>query len=91
LVPGLILLVPGTMGLRSLELLMSAQTVDGITIAFETIWVSAALVAGLVVANAVNPPSRTTRRAPLFGDDSRDSAGHASRRAATLTPRGAVS
>ena len=91
LVPGLILLVPGTMGLRSLELLMSAQTVDGITIAFETIWVSAALVAGLVVANAVNPPSRVTRRAPLFVDDSRDAAGHAARRPAPLTPHGAAS
>ena len=62
LVPGLILLVPGTMGLRSLELLMSAKTVDGISIAFETLWISAALVAGLVVANALNPPPRATRR-----------------------------
>ena len=70
---------------------MSAQTVDGITIAFETIWVSAALVAGLVVANAVNPPSRVTRRAPLFVDDSRDAAGHAARRPAPLTPHGAAS
>jgi len=67
LVPGLILLVPGTMGLRSLELLMSAQTVDGMTIAFETVWVSAALVAGLIVANSVNPPKRAApRHSPLL-------------------------
>ena len=55
LVPGLILLVPGTMGLQSLELLMSAQTVDGIHIAFETVWTAGALVAGLLVANAIAP------------------------------------
>lgn len=61
LVPGLILLVPGTMGLRSLELLMRAQTVDGMAIAFETLWVSVSLVAGLVVANAVHPPRRVAR------------------------------
>ena len=34
---------------------MSARTIDGIEIAFETVWAAVALVAGLLVANAVAP------------------------------------
>ncbi len=58
LVPGIILLVPGSVGFRSLESLLAKDTVAGVDTAFSMALVSVSLVAGLLVANAVMPSRR---------------------------------
>jgi uncharacterized membrane protein YjjP (DUF1212 family) len=58
LVPGLLLLVPGTVGFRSLTSLMDRQVLAGIQAAFSAMLTAVALVAGLLVAGVVAPESR---------------------------------
>jgi uncharacterized membrane protein YjjP (DUF1212 family) len=58
LVPGLILLVPGSMGLRSLSSLLERDVVTGIDTAFAMVLIAVSLVAGLLLANATVPPRR---------------------------------
>jgi uncharacterized membrane protein YjjP (DUF1212 family) len=58
LVPGLLLLVPGTVGFRSLTSLMERQSLAGIETAFSAILTAVALVAGLLVAGVVVPEPR---------------------------------
>ncbi|HUS68067.1 MAG TPA: threonine/serine exporter family protein [Kofleriaceae bacterium] len=58
LVPGLLLLVPGSMGLRSLSSMLDRDIVSGIDTAFAMILVAVSLVAGLLVANATISPRR---------------------------------
>ena len=58
LVPGLLLLVPGSMGLRSMTSMLERDVVSGIDTAFAMILVSVSLVAGLLMANASVPPRR---------------------------------
>lgn len=58
LLPGLLLLVPGSLGFRGVAALSTGQTVIGIETAFEMIFLGVALVAGLSLANALVPPSR---------------------------------
>jgi len=58
LVPGLLLLVPGSMGLRSLSSLLQRDVVSGIDTAFAMMLVAVALVAGLLMANASIRPHR---------------------------------
>ncbi len=53
LVPGLMLLVPGSLGFRSLSSLLARDVVSGVELAFTAVLVAAALVAGLLVANVV--------------------------------------
>lgn len=62
LVPGILLLVPGTIGFRSLTALMERQAVAGIETAFSMILTAVALVAGLLVAGVIapEPPMRGT-------------------------------
>ncbi|MCB1888717.1 MAG: threonine/serine exporter family protein [Rhodocyclaceae bacterium] len=55
-VPSLIMLVPGSIGYRSLELLMEKDVLSGIDTAFTTILVAVSLVAGLLLANVLVPP-----------------------------------
>lgn len=57
-VPGLLLLVPGSVGFRSLAALLERETLAGIQTAFSMVLVSIALVAGLLVAGAVLSPRR---------------------------------
>ncbi|MCP4444859.1 MAG: threonine/serine exporter family protein [Myxococcales bacterium] len=59
LVPGLILLVPGSMGFRSLSSLWEQDVVAGIDTAFKMVIVAISLVAGILVANAVVLPRRS--------------------------------
>lgn len=58
LVPGLLLLVPGSVGFRSITSLMERQAIAGIETAFSTALTAIALVAGLLVAGVVAPEPR---------------------------------
>ncbi len=56
--PGLLILVPGTLGLRSLQLFMSSATVDGVQSAFTVLVVGVSLVVGLLLANVILAPRK---------------------------------
>lgn len=58
LTPGIIVLVPGSLGYRSLAALLEHDTVQGIELAFSMLVVGAALVGGVLAANAVISPKR---------------------------------
>lgn len=57
-IPGITLLLPGSAGFRGLHALMQNDVVSGIGIATTAITVAGALVAGLLVANALLPSPR---------------------------------
>jgi uncharacterized membrane protein YjjB (DUF3815 family) len=57
-VPGILLLVPGSIGFRSLTSLMERQVVAGVETAFTMVITAMALVAGLLIANVVAPERR---------------------------------
>lgn len=56
--PGLLILVPGSLGYRSLTALLNRQTIEGIEFAFGMMLVAMALVGGLLAASAIVPPKR---------------------------------
>lgn len=58
LVPGLLLLVPGSLGFRSFSSLVERDVITGIDTAFAMVLVAVSLVAGLLIANAAVPPRR---------------------------------
>ena len=58
LTPALLLLVPGSVGFRSLTLLLEQEALDGLQAAFRTVIMFAALVAGLQVAAVAVPAPR---------------------------------
>lgn len=55
MVPGVLLLVPGSIGYRSLAALLEAEVVSGVQTAFRMFLTAVALVAGLLFANLVTP------------------------------------
>lgn len=55
-VPGILLLVPGSIGFRSLTSLLDRQIVPGVETAFRMILMATALAAGLLIANVISPP-----------------------------------
>ena len=57
-VPGILLLVPGSVGFRGLTSLMERQAVAGVETIFSMILTAVALVAGLLVAAVVAPEPR---------------------------------
>ena len=57
-VPGILLLVPGSVGFRSLTSLLDRQAVTGIETAFSMILTAIALVAGMLVAGVILPERR---------------------------------
>jgi uncharacterized membrane protein YjjB (DUF3815 family) len=59
LVPGIILLVPGSIGFGSLSRFIERDVVSAIETAFNMGLVAVALVTGLLVANLVVPPRET--------------------------------
>jgi len=61
LVPALLMLVPGSVGFRSLALLLQRDVVIGVEQAFRTTLMLSALVAGLLVANVLLPEFRAGR------------------------------
>lgn len=58
LVPAVILLVPGSMGFRGISSLLDRDTLTGVETTFATFVVAMAIVAGLLIANAVLSPRR---------------------------------
>ncbi len=64
LVPGLILLVPGSLGFRTFAALMEHDVISGVDLAFSMALVAVSLVAGLLVANVALPTRRFRVRAP---------------------------
>lgn len=58
MLPGLIILVPGSLGLRSLQMFMSSATVDGLQSSFKVLVIGVALVVGLLLANVIMPPRK---------------------------------
>jgi uncharacterized membrane protein YjjP (DUF1212 family) len=64
LVPGILLLVPGSVGFRALTSLMARQAVVGIETIFSMILTAVALVAGLLVAGVIAPEPRVSADEP---------------------------
>ncbi len=58
LVPGILLLVPGSIGYRSLASLLQREVVLGVETAFQMILIAISLVAGMLIANVVSPHRR---------------------------------
>ncbi len=56
--PGLIMLVPGSIGFRSVQSFMGAETLSGVESAFRVVVIGAALVVGLLLSNAVIRPRK---------------------------------
>jgi uncharacterized membrane protein YjjB (DUF3815 family) len=59
LVPAVLLLVPGSMGFRGMISLLSRDTLTGVETVFAMFVVAIAIVAGLLIANAVVSPRRS--------------------------------
>jgi uncharacterized membrane protein YjjP (DUF1212 family) len=59
MLPGLLLLVPGSLGVRSLSALLADDVVGGMSTAFAMAFIAAALVSGLLVANVFVAPRRS--------------------------------
>ena len=57
--PAVTMLVPGSMGLRGIRSLLDRDTLTGVETTFATFVVAMAIVAGLLMANAVVSPRRT--------------------------------
>ncbi len=55
LVPGLLMLVPGSIGLRSLASLLDKNVVVGVEGAFRMVLIAVSLVAGILIAQIVSP------------------------------------
>lgn len=58
LVPGTLMLVPGSIGYKSLTALLAAEVVPGIETAFRMLLVASSLVAGLLVASVLTVKGR---------------------------------
>jgi uncharacterized membrane protein YjjB (DUF3815 family) len=58
-VPAMLLLVPGSLGLRGVSSLLDRDTLTGVESVFATVVVAMAIVAGLLIANAVVSPRRS--------------------------------
>ena len=56
--PGLLILVPGSIGFRSLVAMIQSNTLEGIELAFSMSIVGVALVGGLLLANQIISPKR---------------------------------
>lgn len=59
IVPAVLLLVPGGMGFRGMTSLLDRDTLSGVETVFQMFIVAIAIVAGLLVANALVPPRRS--------------------------------
>ncbi|MEM7623663.1 MAG: threonine/serine exporter family protein [Planctomycetota bacterium] len=55
-IPGIMLLVPGSVGLRSLSAFMEQDTAGGVATAFSMILIAVSIVAGLLLSTATLPP-----------------------------------
>ena len=57
-VPGTLVLVPGSIGFRSITAMLENQVVSGLETAFRVLLIAMSLVAGLLMANLVMPRPR---------------------------------
>lgn len=57
-VPGILILVPGSIGFRSIRALLESEVVSGIETGFRVLMIAMSLVAGLLVANLIMPRPR---------------------------------
>lgn len=57
-VPGILLLVPGSMGFRAVDALMQGNSAAGVEVAFQTALSATALVGGLLLGHAILPTQR---------------------------------
>lgn len=58
IIPGLILLVPGSIGFRSLSAFLDQETVQGLETAVLAVVIAIAIATGLLLANVMLPPKR---------------------------------
>jgi uncharacterized membrane protein YjjB (DUF3815 family) len=58
LVPGVLLLVPGSIGYRSLTLLMHQNVETGLSAGVSAVLIAFGLAGGLIVANVLVPPAK---------------------------------
>ncbi len=58
LTPGIIMLVPGSVGYRSLTAMLDHQTIQGIDFAFSMMILGVSIVGGVLTSNAIMPPKR---------------------------------
>lgn len=58
LTPGMVLLVPGSLGYRSFTFLIDRETIAGVDFAFHMLIVAMSVVGGFLAANATLPPKR---------------------------------
>lgn len=58
LVPGLLMLVPGSVGYRSMDAFIDQDPTTGVAIAFTVVLVTVSIVMGMLVANILVPPRR---------------------------------
>ncbi|MCO8124009.1 threonine/serine exporter family protein [Stieleria sp. TO1_6] len=56
--PAMLILVPGSLGYRSMSAFLEQQTVEGVQYGFAMILIGSSLVGGLLISNAVVPPRR---------------------------------
>ena len=61
-VPGLLMLVPGSLGFQSLSALLGQETIPGVEAAFRMVLVAVSLAMGLLTANAILPARPARRR-----------------------------
>ncbi len=61
LVPGMLLLVPGSLGFRSFQSLLGQDTLLGVATAFRVALVAISIAIGILFANVVLPPRRRAR------------------------------
>jgi uncharacterized membrane protein YjjB (DUF3815 family) len=67
IVPGILLLVPGSLGFESAARLLSGDTIAGVDVGVDTVVTALAIVYGLVVSAALMPerrPAQNRREAP---------------------------
>lgn len=58
MLPGLLMLVPGSVGFKSLQMFMHQDTVSGLQTAVTVMVIGVALVVGLLLANVLVPPRK---------------------------------
>lgn len=59
LLPSLVLLVPGSVGFRSLTAFMRDDALGGVGTGFEMLMIAVSIVAGLLISNVLVPPRRS--------------------------------
>ena len=71
IVPGLLILVPGSIGLRSVTSFSEQRVVTGVEAAFEVALIGVSLAAGVLAGRAVTGALRRKRRGALAGEITR--------------------